>query len=361
MRYWIIALLIGCNQDYNLQGKDSNVGEDEDSRPPQGGDDPGQPADPSLTASVTGRVCNTANDGYVVGATASISYDASGDGSTDGVVQDVTDQDGYFLLEGVPLGQHDILVEKGSFSIEIPVVLDTEGELVELAEEECLDPGSVEIAVITGQYDSIGDILRGLALDFDTYNGINNQYLSLLNDPAKMADYDIIFFNCGMSDTWRPNAGTIGQNVADYVRQGGSIYASDWAFTIYEAAFPDAVDFYGNDQRLEEVAVGVSGNLRADVLNSNFQAALGSSTASLYYDLDAWAVPIAGGSSVEVLIQGDAVALDLWTFSYETVRNAPLALRLEKGDGVAIYTSFHNENQITVDMERLLEEIIYSL
>lgn len=361
MYYSIIALLVGCNQDYNLQGWDSNFGENEDSPPPQTEDDPGQPPDPVETASVTGRVCNTAGDSYVVGASASISYDTDADGSPDGVVEDTTDQDGYFLLEGVPLGQHDILVEKGSFSIEIPVVLDTAGELVELAEEECLDPGSVEIAVVTGQYDSIGDILRGLQLEFDTYNGINNQYLSLLNDSARMAEYDIIFFNCGMSDTWQSNYSTIGQNVADYVRQGGSIYASDWAFSIYEAAFPNAVDFYGDDRRLEEVAVGVSGNLQATVLNSNFQAALGSSIASLYYDLDAWAVPVAGGSNAEILIQGDAVVFDLWTFSYETVRNVPLALRLEKGDGVAIYTSFHNENQITVDMEKLLEEIIYSL
>ena len=41
-------------------------------------------------------------------------------------------------------------------------------------------------------------------------------------------------------------------------------------------------------------------------------------------------------------------------------QNAPLAVKLDRG-GTAIYTSFHNAQQITLDMEALLEEIVLNL
>jgi len=355
------ALLVGCQPDYQLQSKDDNLGglADTGTSDPDG-DDPGAVSDPSKLASVKGRVCNPAGDGYVVGATAYVTYDSDGDGSSDARVQDLTDGDGYFLLEGVPLGQHTIHIEKGSFTADITVLLDTEGELVELAEEECLDATDVNIAVVTGQYDHIGEILDGLGLEYTTYVGTSNQYVSLLRDPAAMAEYDIIFFNCGMSDGWQSHFTEVSGNLATYVREGGSIYTSDWAFGIFEAAFPDAVDFYGNDS-FEDVIVGVAGNIRADVIDPNFRTILGSNVADLRYDLDSWAVAVSAGSNADILIQGDAQTFDWWTFSYDTVRSAPLALRISRGEGRAIYTSFHNENQITVDMQKLLEEIILSL
>jgi len=56
-------------------------------------------------------------------------------------------------------------------------------------------------------------------------------------------------------------------------------------------------------------------------------------------------------------------AMDLWTGSVSMVHNAPIASRFEHGDGRVIYTSFHNEHQedTTLDMTRILEEIILSL
>jgi hypothetical protein len=83
---------------------------------------------------------------------------------------------------------------------------------------------------------------------------------------------------------------------------------------------------------------------------------LGSGTARLNYDLDAWAVPEDVGSETEVLVQG--VADTIW---WDTVTNAPLAVRTHIGEGTALYTSFHNESQVTEDMEAILNEFILSL
>ena len=350
---------MSCASDYRLNGSQGSPG-GEDDTPSGDGPNDSTPVYDGDTASVTGRVCNTTGDSYVVGADAYINFDSNGDGTDDATSSDVTDSDGWFTLTGVPLGNHTIVVEKGSFSTTIQISLDTPNEDLQLANEECLDPGSVEIAVISGDYDHVEGLLTGMGLDYDLYSGTSGQtqYLQLLQDTSKMAEYDIIFFNCGMDDSWT-RGGTydeVATNVKQYVQSGGSVYTSDWAYNIFEAAFPAAADFYGDDDTLGSAYWGADGYLTASVVDSTFQQLLGSSTAQLNYDLASWAVVESAGSNTDVLIRGDA-PLYLWG----TVSNSPLAIRAYFGSGVALYTSFHNEQQVTVDMESILEEIILSL
>ncbi|MFT5683083.1 MAG: hypothetical protein ACI8RZ_004010 [Myxococcota bacterium] len=355
----ITTLLAACASDYELSG-DNNSSQGDDDRPGDDDTPDTTPFDPSDTASVTGRICNTAGNSYVVNADASISYDTDGDGAEDGLATDLTDAEGWFTLTDVPLGSHTILIEKGSFTATIDIVLDTPNEELQLANEECLDPGSVEIAVISGDYDHVESLLSGLGLEFTIYRGTSGQteYMSLLQDPDLMAEYDIIFFNCGMDTTWSRNASydTVAANIKDYVQAGGSIYTSDWAYNIFEAAFPGAADFYGEDSVVGSAYWGADGYLTANVLDPTFQSLLGSNTAQLNYDLASWAVVETASSNTEVLLSGNA-PLYLWG----SVNNSPLAIRFSSGSGVALYTSFHNEQQATVDMEAILEEIILSL
>ena len=356
-------LAVGCSE-YEIKG----VGD-----PALGADDTGvlvaddtsgtTPVDPADLGAIQGRVCNTNGGDWVVGADVYISVDSDGDGSEDYRIETTTDADGYFTLEDVPMGTHTVYVEKGSFSTSFDVMVDEPGT-VTIAEEECLDATDVEIAVITGSYDSIGDILDNLDMEYTKYNGITGQaYVQFLTDLSEMQQYDIIFFNCGISDGWINSQGSaIGANIKSYVEGGGSIYTSDWAFFFFEKAFPNAVGFYGEDNRVDSARVGREGNINASVLDANMQAVLGSNMADLYYDLGSWAVAeTADDANTEILIRGDAPYDDWMSWSFGTVPNSPLAIRYDFGSGTAIYTSFHNERQATVDMTRLLEEIILSL
>jgi len=350
----ISALGLGCSDyEFNSTEKGEEMGEALE------GDDPLDTGDytdevPGDTASVTGRVCDPSGAGWVVGATVWAEVDYDGDGTVDDTVSTETDADGYFTLTGLPLGTHTIYIEKGSFQTSFEVVLN-EGGNTELAEEECLDATDVEIAVVTGTYDSIQVILDDLGLEYTLYNGTSSAYLELLTDPDLMAEYDIIFFNCGMSDSWTTKKGEIGSNVKNYVEDGGSIYSSDWAYFLFEVSFPNALDYYGEDTTQGSAYVGNMGELTADVLDPNIMAIVGGSTAELNYDLGSWVVPESAGTNVEVLVEGTAPII--WG---SPVSGAPLAARFEK-NGTALYTTFHNERQITVDMSAILSEIILSL
>ena len=62
------------------------------------------------------------------------------------------------------------------------------------------------------------------------------------------------------------------------------------------------------------------------------------------------------------------LARDLVNGTYDYVqgvtansRTAPLATKFGDGEGSVTYTSFHNEPQTTVDMAKMLQEIVLSL
>ena len=317
------------------------------------------------SGSISGRICDPSGDGWIVGGLVSVSIDYNNDGIEDLLIQDHTDSEGRYTLEGVTVGVHTITVQKGSYSTEF--VVDFRGGNFELETETCLDPTSVNVAVVLGDFDNIGALLSDLEIPFDSYN--QQTYMELLTDPNKLAEYDIVFFNCGMPMDWVSSRGTVSANLKNYVAEGGSIYASDWAHGIVEATFPYAIDFHGDDDVIspdgvgfdvhEHPYVGTEGNVLAEVLDPVMASAIGHTQASLYYDLDSWVLPEAVGPGSSAMLTGDTYYYTP-TGAIQLESKAPLAIQFAAG-GRVIYTSFHNEHQMTQDMEKALKEIILSL
>jgi len=361
-----LLLVLGSNlacMDQNLHTlgdgtdpheQDSATGSDTGFDPDDDTDDPNQDYD----AGVTGRICDPSGGDWVVGALVYVDADTDGDGTGDVYVEDTTDVDGRFTLTGLPAGTWTVHVEKGSFTTSFEVTLN--GGMYEIPDPECLLPP--EIMVVTGSYDSIEDVLDRMGVDHDTTNGVSgNAHVQFLKDPSRMGEYDIIFLNCGMSDSWVSSKTEIAANLKDYVTNGGSVYTSDWSYYAFEVSFPDAVDFYGDDKRAGDAYTGEAGDVTADVIDANMQAVLGKSSASINYDLAAWAIAEKANTNTTVLLEGDATYFDWNTFTMGTLKNVPLAVQIKPNGGNMIYTSFHNERQTTGDMDKMLEEIILSL
>lgn len=314
-----------------------------------------------------GRICDPSGGGWVVGANVYISLDYDGDGIEDRRLEDITDSEGFFELDGLTVGLQTVYIQKGSFLSSFEV--DFPGGTYELPDPECLNGGDIKIAVVGGDYDHIESIISQFDLGFDFYS--RYAYLDFLLDIDTMNTYDIIFFNCGMPFNWLGHRGQVATNLRDYVDEGGSVYASDWAHMIIEAAWPNQIEFVGNDGNFFDPSTAISLNnsafvgraasITADVLDQNMQGLLGSSTANLNYDLDAWVVMESASTDTAILVRGNAPTYDPATFTPNGVlQNVPLAVRFSPG-GTVIYTTFHNETQITIDMEAVLKEIILSL
>jgi hypothetical protein len=357
MRFGIFCGLwaaAGCTE-WELRRKDP-----EDVAPPLEGEDTGVPptADDGIPdeiplGGVQGRICAPSQQVYVANARVSLEHRW-------GTSITYTDQQGFFLLDDVPSGEWTLVVSKGSFSSAIPIFIPP-NEITELAEEECIH-GTLDIAVVTGLYDDIGHLLRDLGLEFTTIDGLGPDGAEFLRDPVEMDRYDIIFLNCGMSyDYMTMHMDEVGSNVGEYVANGGSLYASDWAYWVVEHAWPDMLDFRGDDTLLWAPALGKADTYQLNVLDPDMVASLGGqTTATVAYDLEGWITPTAYGGGAVPMVEGE---YDYYQLSTGTIRSAsgPLAVKLQVGEGSVIFTTFHNEAQITLDMEYLLREIIWAL
>ena len=82
-------------------------------------------------------------------------------------------------------------------------------------------------------------------------------------------------------------------------------------------------------------------------------------TAQIMFDLGGWAVIDSAPAGTAVLLTGPATYLD--ALFRPVTANKPFAVQFAHGAGRVTYTSFHNEPQVTADMQRLLESMVFGL
>ena len=132
-------------------------------------------------------------------------------------------------------------------------------------------PGIPNIAVVTGPFDQMENVLAKLGLgkidsngglvvgseSFDMYRGGGSIDITLAQDPsrypessvlfgnlAKMSKYDIIFLNCGTDET--PLNAASEARILEYVKKGGILYATDWAYDFIDQSISNFMKFKGD-------------------------------------------------------------------------------------------------------------------
>lgn len=295
------------------------------------------------TGGIQGNIY-AANGNPVGGATV---YAASNLGNTT-----ITNNLGYYLLSGVATGTQTIYITKGSWSLNFQATI-AEGQTTIAPSKTFEASAAPRMAVIPnpGDYDDIGAIITNLGYTFDAYS------LSDLttNWPA-IANHDIIFFNCDAGVNPLATNNTVKSNLQQFVQNGGSLYASDWAFEFVENTFPNSIDFYGDDTNPSAPKIGDSASsVEATIVDPTLQTALGKSTVYINYNLGGWVVVDNPGSGTTTLLRGTV------STTAGTLSNKPLAVQFNSGSGTVIFTTFHNEAQVTTDMRAILQYFIFGL
>lgn len=300
---------------------------------------------------VRGRLCSPNGELWLSDATVWIEDE---DGTR---YQTLTDEDGRYLLEGIPAGEHVVRIMKGSFSASFTVVIE-DGAITDVPENECeIVVEDTRIAVVEGAYDHMGEVLIDIGIDsglIDTYGyGWAPQ---LLGDATTLAEYDIVFINCGADESDLFAGGSLYlSNLKQFVANGGSVYASDWAYDVVEHMFPNAVDFLNDDLTVDDAQAATNtGNAAATVTDATLAQALGQQqlTVKLWAP---WAIMLSTSSDVRVYVRGAAQ-----TYS-ESWSDAPYTVGVTHGDGRVLYTSWHQEPGINVEAERLLQLLVFEL
>lgn len=340
------------------------------------------------TGIIKGRVCSPL--GTVWLSDVSVSIEARDCDGNLVYIEAFSDENGFYELQDVPSGVHSMTISTGSYTTSIENIAVDANKTTDLTgslTKTCIETAAAKVAVLGGTFDHIETVLDfGLGIQFDFLVGDatdyylgsggdeKNTYLGLLKDRQRLLTYDILFINCGLWSGLKAGTFFLDPNDAElklmvgnlltFVNSGGSIYISDYAYYWGELVFPGAIDFLGDDRIEGEAKQGNrADNLTAEVLSPEFQKALRPLTSiSIKFDLPAWVIaeklgtPMPGGSTVHI----EAPTVDTPS---ETLTNVPLVISYKPApdSGTVYFTSFHHEEELNPEMQKVLNFLIFQL
>ena len=345
---------------------------------------------------ITGRICAPDQRTWVNGASVSVNgYDCAGRPVD---ITTTSASNGSFVLDGIPEGQWVVHVELGAFSKDTPVDV-TAGQTTAVPDDGlCVAQEETRIAVVTGAGDKIEDLLTALGLTFTRYLGDTSHFASdgaqFLADLDQMKQYDLIFVDCAAGKAYDntignkidlgPDAPQIEQNLHDYVVQGGSLYASDWALLFAVYAEPGSLDFLlngggtvANPLATDKLMGYAPQTVAATVEDPDLSAFLGKTQVSIVFPKESGAVSLHWGllqdigADVSVLmsaatVQACETAHTDCSSAGATMAHIPLAVSVKltpagSRGGHVTYTSFHNVGQTGDDVAQVLKYIVLHL
>ncbi len=191
---------------------------------------------------------------------------------------------------------------------------------------------------------------------------MTNSGLEALDEISTLSQFDIVAINCSPEiDT--PTAAEVAALRA-FVEAGGKLYVSDYAFPYVTSAFPGAIDF------ADEPYGGNTQSLPAEVTDDDLASYLGMSSVVVDFDLPDWVLVDGPGLGTDVLLEGNVVESlhssgcppterhrhrSASSSSRSASRLRPLALSFTYGAGEVVFTSFHNEEQLSDEVRFILE------
>ena len=174
-----------------------------------------------------------------------------------------------------------------------------------------------KIYVTSKRYDNIAEVLDSMNLPHESFSG--------------KFDCDILFINCGTKDT------IDSRKLAEFVKYGGCLYASDWAGEFVNAAFPGMIS-------LEKK--GKKGDVTADVIDLELMQITGRQI-KVSFDLSKW--QIIKSTKAKILLRASQSAY---------CPGVPIMISFTYGKGVVFYTSFHNHKQASEKEKMLLQLLL---
>lgn len=339
---------------------------------------------------VVGKVCAPDQRTWVVGATVSVdTQDCKGQPLH---LEAHSGAEGVFSLDGVPAGTQLVKAISGAFTREIPVEVQSKATTTLPDDQLCVAQRNVRIAVVTGIGDKIENLLTSLNLNFDLYDGTDSKYASeampFLADLTRMKQYDLIFIDCaagkdGSNISLGSQKARIQTNLKDYVLQGGSLYASDWALLFAFYGAPRKLDFLTlngqaikDPQPTNQLGGFAPQTVTADVANADLAAYLGKNRIDIDFPRGSgvssqhWGLMEDVDPGAEVLVSASRAKTckDTSCAAAGSVdaRNIPLAVQVkltpatERG-GRVVYTSFHNIAQSGDDVAKVLRYLVLHL
>ncbi|MCT4630084.1 carboxypeptidase-like regulatory domain-containing protein [Winogradskyella sp.] len=314
------------------------------------------------------------------------------------VNETITDSEGNFILENLSKDSYELSISKGQFrtstSVNLSDLIDTFTFNLDNLPIDQLP----SIAVVTGSYDHIEEVLYNIGLVdpttgeplFDIIDGHDvmdrnpnhtdhghHQNTSIANrtnpmlepnvdfgfgdfiqDPDLLDNYDIIFLNCGLNESMAE----FSNNLTNFINNGGLMYATDWAYKYLNDITADGTQYmsfydpYKSGDSLSTDAQILNQDL-IDWLSLNYNINIPNATVTIDEFLSGW----------QVVDTYDSATVLPWLYGpveYDGIsEDKHLAYTFLHGDGGVLYSSFHTENNTSdaTTVERLMQYMVFEL
>ena len=185
-------------------------------------------------------------------------------------------------------------------------------------------------------FDDIGLVLDGMGEGFD------HQVLAWedLRQEHNLAGASVLFMNCAGEAADSQQAQRLAPILRRFVAAGGSLYASDWAGAVIEAAFPGKIEF---DQQ------GGQAQATCRVVDEGLQEIIGRDVA-IHFDMGGWWRVRRVSSDARVYVT--------WADGTAGREGRPIIVGFAHEQGHVIYTSFHNRAQVSEAEQKVLRFLV---
>ncbi len=311
---------------------------------------------------ITGRICTSGLAGWMEDVEVYTFLDDDGTRAR----YAYTDPAGRFLLDHLPAGRsYDVFMQLGNARLiddEVYGIPLEAGQVVEIGDVTCADLGSLDIVIVTGAMDDAEVALRDTGLDnFARVDGHDPLAVgAFLDDPQVMAAFDLLIFESGFVErgvVWSPAGGDPVEaaavqarldNLRAFVDDGGVVFATDRAYDVVESAWPDQLDFVGDDLVPDDAQQGPHGSLSAQVTDGALADWLDADHVDLSFPDPGWAVLTSVSDSTSIHL-----AADITVPGGPELVNDPALVSFRAGDGHVLFSSYSlvaNRGQVHADL-----------
>ena len=249
------------------------------------------------------------------------------------------------------------------------------------------------VAVTTGDFDYVAAPLDYLIVAHDSYEGlistaswstdydpnaVSLKVEGLFSSLDEMQLYDVIFVASGTRGFGErvyngidPDDAFVGdpavvENIREYVRTGGILVATDWAYDLVQAAWPDAVDFLSAGKGLDTAQRGLLDTVTANVVDKSLANALDMSSVAIAFNFSDWAVMKSQSSANTTTLMTadiqyrDTTELGQTGGTTQSLSAVPLLISHspESAGGKVVFSSFHFDAQNREVMDTVLTTVV---
>lgn len=284
---------------------------------------------------IEGRVLAGNGETPVAGATvtmasAAVQRPAAGALLVQNAPSAVTDADGRFVLEGVPVGNQDLIARRGNFIANFSVnVLPNEVVMappLQLAPERAL-------AFVRGGFDSMEIVVGEEGYE------ITEVQTSVFGTAGSMDDYGVLFLNC---DSRLSESEEALNRTRAWVEAGGTLYISDLSGRTANRLI-DGFESGSGGTSAQNITATIDFEDLRSFLN-------GQSEVEIRYNLSSWYRIRELPDTAYSLLSGTRQGED---------EPESLAVSMPLGQGRIVFTTFHNTAVATEDQRALLRYFIY--